>query len=320
MSIVNFLLERNRQINFIPHHRNHLSSMLTDFEKDLCYSFEQLSYPVIRLSTTKVQFKHSDTRFQPCQVFIPFVNKKRETLVYNEMYHIRCKSITMEKNRVILETEWSDSAQFLGTNMMIGSCESLREMVKDHYPLSPLLANELAAIATFIVHDENNRFLMLTKRGIKVATYANCMSASVSGAMGGSEKWTDFTSFTREPDPIMTIIRETKEELGIDIVNRSQITTDALCIQAIDKQPIFLVSGELYIPKEEIIDQSRKAKDKDEIEDGGILFIPFNLKDILPYLLYLEYSPISAVGIWTLLEKYFSKDELKRALTEIVTR
>lgn len=59
MSIVNFLLERNRQINFIPHHRNHLSSMLTDFEKDLCYSFEELSYPVIRLSTTKVQFKHS---------------------------------------------------------------------------------------------------------------------------------------------------------------------------------------------------------------------------------------------------------------------
>lgn len=313
MSIIQNMLLHNRNHNIIPHHID----ALTIEQTDVCLSVGCLAYPVIRLSDGEFQYNyiHSDTRYQPDSYFKPFIEEKASGLSFNEEYHIRCSSISIEDNHIEMRTQWSDFSQFLGTNMMVGTYIPIREKVKDHVPISPLLANELAAIGTFIIHDGQEKYLLLTKRGANVSTYRNCMSASVSGAMGGGEKWTDFHMETRKPDPILTIIRETKEELGLDI-NRSQLKLDGLCMQAIDKQPNFLVSGELPISKDEVLKKAKAAADKDEIEEDGLLFIPFELDKIMPYLIYLEYSSTSAAGVWALLENYFTQDEIKTAFQQ----
>lgn len=317
MPSVKELINNNKHKKYIPHSTDSLNN-LTQAEKESCFSIGILSYPVIRLNTsdtTKYIFKHSDTRFETHPDFDMHIQQKRRLLSFNEEFHIRCKSIKYIENTYYLETEWSDYSQFLGTNAMMKSNEVLREKVQHHYLISPLLSNELAAIGTFIINDNQEKYIMLTKRGSTVSTYADCMSSSVSGAMGGGEKWMDFNEVF-QPDPLLTIVRETKEELGLDIEMKN-LTLDGLCIQAIDKQPIFLVSDELSISREEIFHKTQTAQDKDEIDDEGIIFVPFQLDQLLPYLIYLDYSPISAVGIWTLIEKHFSKNEIEAAFLKI---
>jgi hypothetical protein len=195
---------------------------MTDDEKALLVSFGPLTYPILLInSDNKKQyiFSHDDSYFEPKGNSQECVSQLRNDLPFNETHHIRCKMIQVGEKEVFIKTEWNDFAAFLGTNKKLNEPISKDQTIRDFLKISAMdtftpyqLANELAVIGSLLIQDQGEIFLMLTKRSESLKVYPNCMSTAVSGAMGATEKWTDFinNNGVMVPDPIETILRETK--------------------------------------------------------------------------------------------------------------
>lgn len=79
-----------------------------------------------------------------------------------------------------------------------------------------------------------------------------------------------------------------------------------------DMQLNFLVSGQIAFDRETIRKSIINAEDRDEIEGGGPVFVPFELKEVVPLLAYLEWSPTSAASVILVLEKYFGRAAVEK--------
>lgn len=305
--------------------------LLSHNEKKKCIQYGNWGIPVAIIaegSEEQFIFTHEDTYFGEDKELLEFMKEKTRHLDYSNRHHIRCSKIEEHNGKQHLKTEWVEYAWYLGTNSQLRNSynewQTLREYLKVDASknITPaLLGNELAAVATFIIEENHKKFLLLTMRGSKVHTYPNSMSTSVSGAMGGEEKWLDFIKEESNqdsiPSPIETIIREGYEELGIQI-NKDELTIDALSLQMEDMQLNFLISGILTHDRETIRKSIVNAEDKYEIEGEEPLFVPFKLKEIVPLLVYLEWSPTSAASVILTLEKHFGKLTVKKEFLNFI--
>jgi 8-oxo-dGTP pyrophosphatase MutT (NUDIX family) len=297
------LFLKNKINGLIPH-----SSTAISNEEAILFSYNigALSYPISIVGTSDFNytFTHKDNRFTIDNRFRNTYNRIVETLSFNSDYHIRCDNLSISEKQIQLETEWTDFASFLTTNKCLNSNE-----VQNLTSFTPTnLSNELAVVINIIIQDKNKSYLFLTKRSKHLKNFPNCMSTGASGAMGGSTKWTDFDNFGN-PSPLLTAQREIFEELGVK-VDLKDLCITGLASQERDKQLIFLVEGILKMSKDELISKIQHAEDRDEIEEELYYFIDLDPAQIIPYLLFLEWSPISAVAIWEFLISRFSYEKI----------
>lgn len=303
-------------------------STLSTREQNMCYQIHNLVFPIHLAfpfwnSTFTYSFNHQDLSFDPQNELESTILEASSHLVYSNSFNIRCAGVEVEGSQVTLNTQWVEYAHFIGTNRMLRKTGPDGITWRSKWGIdasanlqSIKLGNEMAAVATFILREENQRYLLLTQRGPDLHVYPNCLSTSVSGAMGGAEKWTDFSSGNQgyQPDPFLTIIRETKEELGVEVA-RDDVSLDALALQMLDMQMIFLMSGELSISRTELIKSWEESEDRMEIEEP--IFVPLELDQILSFIVYKEWSPISAMSVLVTLFKEFGQEVVEQKLDEM---
>ncbi|WP_404459784.1 hypothetical protein [Sutcliffiella horikoshii] len=304
----------------LHHHKNTLN-IFNKNEKDLCFQADNLAFPVHIVNSlwsnpAQITYHHEDTRFIPHKELQTIINQSIKHLSYSNRYHIRCKNISVKEKNIEMTTEWVEYAHYIGTNRQIFTKDSEGKTLKEKLNVdasinlqSPYLGNELAINATFIIKEGNNKYILLTQRGKHVNVYPNRFSTSVSGAMGGEEKWLDFIKEEGNyiPDPVGTTIRETKEELGIDIT-RESIKLDALCLQMLDMQLNYLLTAEINYTRNEILQAWNNSVDKYEIMEP--IFVPLDLDTVLPYIVYQEWSPTAAMSVIITLQKLFGEEKV----------
>lgn len=330
MKELNFLEEKMQVRDMIHKLKN--NSNLLETEKEKCIQYGDWGIPVSLISedTNDIfTYSHTDQYFGQNNQLDQFMKERTAHLLYSNIHHIRCNNIVQREGEFHLSTEWVEYAWYLGTN------SQLKKLYKDNLTLREylnvdatksitpsLLGNELASVATLIIVEEGKKYLMLTLRGSNLHTYPNCMSTSVSGAMGGDEKWLDFELNEQTqnyiPSPIKTVVRESYEELGI-VIAENDLEIDALSLQVEDMQLNFLISGIINVKRETISKAIQSAEDQYEIE-GGPLFVPFELDVIIPLLLFLEWSPTSAASVIVTLNKYFGKEAVEQKFMEHLSR
>lgn len=292
------LISYNKQHHILPHSKN-LNPKLIQ------YQVNDLSYPIkiVGNSHHTYLFQHSENRFK-CDKSLEQVYKETvKHLYFNSEYHIGCNELSITDQRLSLKTEWTDFASFLTTNKELREEEAIQ--LESYTP--PMLSNELAVVINVIVEDDEQSYLFLTKRSKHLKNFPNCMSTGASGAMGGSIKGTDFDSHG-QPSPLLTAQREVYEELGMTIP-LDNLSISGLALQTRDKQLIFLVDAKIKISKQHMIQNMKKAEDYNEIEEEHYFFVKLDPAAIIPYLQYLEWSPISAVAVWELLKRTFGFHE-----------
>jgi 8-oxo-dGTP pyrophosphatase MutT (NUDIX family) len=305
-------ITKNKQAKILPHSKERFSFSLKAGND--VYTIGPLKYPIEIVGTSNHQYKfqHTDQHFKISNSFQDQYEKVLASLKFNNQYHMRCKNINITEKNITLDTEWTDFASFLATNKTRNYAE-----LENPQSLTPKdFSNELAVVVNYIIEENDKKYLLLTKRSKHLKNYPNCMSTGASGAMGGEKRCVDFDS-AGAPSPLLTAQRETFEELGIE-VDLNTLHFTGLANQVLDKQLIFLITGILQTTREEITQKLFQAEDKDEIEEDHLFFIPFQLESIIPYLLYLEWSPISAVAVWKLLIKEFSREAVDKVVRELL--
>ncbi|MDZ5471902.1 NUDIX domain-containing protein [Bacillus sp. 31A1R] len=293
------LISYNKEHCILPHLKK-LNSRLHQ------YQIYGLSYPIklVGMDHHTYLFHHKENRFMYDKSLDRKYKEALKHLSYNSEYHIRCSQLNITENMLTLETEWTDFASFLTTNKTL----SEKEVIELESYTPTMLSNELAVVINLIVEEGEHTYLFLTKRSKHLKNFPNCMSTGASGAMGGSVKWTDFNSHG-QPSPLLTAQREIYEELGINIPLEN-LSIRGLALQTRDKQLIFLVDANIKKDKQEVIQGMKNADDYNEIEEGHYFFVELDPAAIIPYLRYLEWSPISAVAVWELLKSRFGVIEM----------
>jgi hypothetical protein len=189
----------------------------------------------------------------------------------------------------------------------------------EKYPLSAMdlselpLSNYLAVNVNLITSD---RQFLVQRRSRRVSNFQGSLASAINASMSRGTKGRTMDEDERgRPDPFITVLREAKEELGINLFVED-IKFFGLIIELEYYQT--LLFGEVYtaLSSTEILRKARLAA-KDKFEYARLEFYPFTLQGVATRLLdpSSPWVPVSALAVIFSTMHAFGEDELEQSLS-----
>lgn len=178
----------------------------------------------------------------------------------------------------------------------------------DKYPLADLpisllpLSNQFSVNLNLITADNQ---ILVQKRSARVGNYQDMNASAINASMTRGDEKAPIDETDGNPDPFLTVHREAREELGIDLMT-DEISFFGLALELEYYQPLLFGEIRSGLAAEQITNIA-KINARDKFEYYQLEFFPFDLDVICHKLMNNNQTwvPVSALALlYSALNKY----------------